>query len=346
MRLYALLVVTVGVTSGDRGLLDWKNLRSLIAGRAVNIHVGAHFHDLKDESTTDFFIAFDPRWNMSLVNSTLTLPYIVVASPGYSHVPFHVHRRPTCSSTLEYWDESDQETYMKNARRACDAFTQARPPSEWIGWENHARQASTLKSMGPPGCFLCQRKVGVRRTEVLPAIGLITLVRGLRAPIKRLHIDAQGIDFSLIRSLGELITTVEEVKIECQLKKCASPKPLCVQICCLFAAPPPPGPYSQWQNQNTTPQSGTPRHPPSPVRTRRLTPTDRPRPLRTPGPVGAWPRDDRTSSLTRVRTLDPSQHRLCQQLDVPVDAARAAKRLRRRHPPAPAARLQADEAAD
>ena len=71
--------------------------------------------------------------------------------------------------------------------------------------------------MGPSSCFACQRQGNI--TERLAAISLSELVEGLGAPIRRLHMDAQGTDFHLIRSLGRMLDRVTELKLECQLIK-------------------------------------------------------------------------------------------------------------------------------
>ena len=79
--------------------LNYSELRAAVGLRNLSIHIGAHFDDLRS-SGSNFFVAFDPRWPMSLRNSTLTLPFAVAVSEEPNRRPFYVSRRTTCSSLL------------------------------------------------------------------------------------------------------------------------------------------------------------------------------------------------------------------------------------------------------
>ena len=201
--------------------LNYSELKATVGLRNLSIHIGAHFNDLQTNGT-DFFVAFDPRWPMSLRNSTLTLPFAVAVSEEPRTRPFYVSKRRTCSSLLRVSNVQSRKAYIDEASLACDRFAKSVPATEWIAWENRARKASQLSMVGPGSCFECQSRRNIMGTDVLPTISLRSLVEGFKRPVKRLHIDAQGTDVNLLFSLGRLIETVSEIKIECQLIKFSS----------------------------------------------------------------------------------------------------------------------------
>ena len=215
---------------GELGITHSKVWPAAVEGfrnKHINIQIGVN--TLSRRNPSELWVEFDPTNEALATPNRLVLPFIVTAElsdRGHAVQPFFVkHALSACSSTLlsaGAWTRANSSSHAEVASQACRSLASNVSPNvstplwPW-GDDYRAMIASRSRTHATAGgkhghepwrgaCFICQDAdaSSLRRVE-FPALGLGYFLTELRpAQVDSLIIDAQGLDFRIIRSLNLL----------------------------------------------------------------------------------------------------------------------------------------------
>ena len=231
---------------GELGITHSKVWPAAVEGfrnKHINIQIGVN--TLSRRNPSELWVEFDPTNEALATPNRLVLPFIVTAElsdRGHAVQPFFVkHALSACSSTLlsaGAWTRANSSSHAEVASQACRSLASNVSPNvstplwPW-GDDYRAMIASRSRTHATAGgkhghepwrgaCFICQDAdaSSLRRVE-FPALGLGYFLTELRpAQVDSLIIDAQGLDFRIIRSLKpSLLRQISRIVLECQSER-------------------------------------------------------------------------------------------------------------------------------
>lgn len=220
----------------NREALFKSTIGSWIQNRSVKIKVGILNVEGRD-STSEFWVEFDPVAPSHVSRERIILPYIVNVDEEVKTISFHKHKHAGCSSILKpsgSYSQVNQSQYVENGIQLCERFvshyssindTEDNSTSEslfysqWKLWHQPYVMLDAFKttfSMSSSMCYHCQAEENIEEEMEFNAISLGKVINWFEK-IDFIDIDAQGLDVSLILSLSEAqVSRVGEFKIECQ----------------------------------------------------------------------------------------------------------------------------------
>jgi len=181
------------------------SLKKMIQDKPVYMQIGSLGEGARSPDT--FWIEFDPQDIFKLDQTRITFPFAVTAS-NIREIFFYRHKYDGCSSTAQCSNLVETESeYMELSSAVCNAY---------IARTGHVNPPSASSA-----CFSCQNVNDQQAPETVLAVSIAQVIQEIlplthNMQIESLVIDAQGRDSELIFSLGDLIHSIKNVKLECQ----------------------------------------------------------------------------------------------------------------------------------